>query len=452
MRVLFLTILSYLFCASNAYGQYWPSFEFTPPPSSQCAPNEIFIPFVGCYPNPNGPSPAASASTKFFVGTPTSNPNNVRLYSIDSQTIDEIILKVTGQNNVIQNLVEDNFQEVDNLERELADAITSALRDQPDIDQPGSVTVNAENFKLSISQTERMINVSISGIDASTIGLRSRKFCPFTCTRASGNIFLNDIVISTSYDFSDVSISNSSIDFNPTFNFRASGLLGALNRIFNVRDIDNMILDILSDGQSQFADTVNMEEFFNLVEFIDSLRVYANNITAVTNQIPRSLTIDPSTISPLLGDNDRLTLINPISETDIRNLVDLAVDEAIATVNGFGGLSVQIDLVLINGVNSGEQNMVGLFVSHVAPTIRPGAIGSRQTASSSIAPNTLSTVYFDQFGNRVNTNPLNRALVSVKAVSQSSLVSGLYSFPSNEIQISSPVIPTLHPDYYPGLR
>lgn len=345
-KIIFI-ILLFLFLPGVAHGYYPGSSPYSP--STSCPKHYVYYSYAGCVPDPNNPPPISAPLSEFIFAAPSSTNNGMRVYSVRSDTIDNILGGIFNQSGLVKGSVDDLFKGIDKLRRKVGFELKTVIENNRDIDSAGSVIAYLDDFQISLTQQQTFVTIRMSGLSVSASGLKSRKFCPFTCTRVRGGVTLNNVIIETTYNFATGSISNSSIDFDSVVNLRATGLLGKLNNIFNVIDINESVTNILSDGSGDLSNTVDMTEIFGINPFLLELRSYFNDFIVRQGGLPQSITVNPSEITPFLAGIPPQTVFVPVNNTEALNLVDDAVNEAITAVDGFGGLNIRADFIIQNG-------------------------------------------------------------------------------------------------------
>jgi len=91
----------------------------------------------------------------------------------------------------------------------------------------------------------------------------------------------------------------------------------------------------------------------------------------------------------------------------------------------------------MNGKNVGGENMIGLAVSHVPPTVTSASSANTVISVNAEIPSyTRSVSYFDADSRRrIYPNQAGQTANAIVAVGSSSLISGLNSFPSNRVVV-----------------
>lgn len=343
---------------------------------------------------------------------------------------------VSVGNNVSRTLANEAFDDIESMRLELNQALRKSLLALSEIRTVSELDVNLNPLRVTIVQSGTNLRAELSNLTARVSG--TGKVGGIFCGRVSftGNLSQGKVSLTYNARTGQIIDRDSSLTLS-SFNANCSSPIGDFLDIFvNERKLlEGILRNVVADE----INTYDFGELFSIDDTLESLDAFCVNVPEAINVGLPSLPVGN-------------TIPSDVTISGVRNLcrskAGATVDIAKEVLNGgFQGSGLQIDFLFSRSTNS---NFIQLTASHNPPTQRINSQTSgwvqMEVTDGANTRNTETYVRHPHSWNNIkdfdipipNSNeifagqfPNDTAIVSI---GESRLLSGLYSFPSEQIR------------------
>lgn len=315
----------------------------------------------------------ASEPTRIRIGLAGATPNqSVQGLNISTAQVDEVLRDTVGRfgisDNYTSDLANDVFEEIDQLEANLAAKLRSEVLKVRHVQYVYSVDLDVNPVKVTLSQDGTRIGAMIGSLDAKV----SAKGAYGLCGSFRVDLNVTDIALKAEYDVYTGRIVNSQGNYNITrAGIKPYGALGwicknavdGFAKIFTGSGIKGNFEKAVENGVKSAIDTVEMQKLFSLRDLLDSTETFIQTVESP------GFSYAGYSLSPIPANARR------DAASAVRHVNDILGSPS------FQGTGLRVTLELADGIN---YNLISLIVSHAPAKLSSIETEDGQCANTSV--------------------------------------------------------------------
>lgn len=358
--------------------------------------------------------------TVFTIGTP--NMTTVSTESLSTAQIDGVLRSVApsafGQ-NFTRDKANKAFADFANFRTSLAASLIQSIQAQDSSITVNSLIINTNSVNLHLEQKTNSVSGRLGTLSASVSG-KKRVGIPLLCTSANFSLAIDNLTVMGDYNYITGDVSNARTELTVTSGgVSCNGLLSFVSNLaISLAGVNSKIRAAVPAIANQQLAFVNMKQLFSLADFANGLTRFRTEtpVTAVAN---RAISIFQEMVNDASINTPGIVLdfnVKPAAFLGDTNMITIYGSHAPATIDF---ITVEND---IQGTTPPNTAQIDIYV--------------RRSASTAWTYyTTLPGSPDGYFGLSITNLPAN---TKVTAVATSSIIGGLQSFPSRNVNLYGP--------------